>query len=145
MAVSELTLVVTVLAVGLLLLVLGYVVGGKLGVVARDKYWEDQKMPKIKEKALKSQRKTLRGLFSEQLAPFLPDFPFHPSECRFIGKPVDFLVFKGLDRGEPEEVIFVEVKSGRAGLTAVERKLRDTVEGKNVSWSLYRVPEEIAG
>ncbi len=31
------------------------------------------------------------------------------------------------------------------GLTAVERKLRDTVEGKNVSWFLYRVPEEIAG
>ncbi len=144
MPVSELTLIVAVLAVGPLL-VLGNIVGRKLGAVARDRYWEDQEVPRTKRKALKSQRKTLRGLFSEQLAPFLPDFPFRPTEARFIGKSVDFLVFKGLVRGEPEEIVFVEVKSGKAGLTVVERKLRDAVESKNVAWFSYRVPEEIVG
>jgi predicted Holliday junction resolvase-like endonuclease len=34
-------------------------------------------------------------VFSEQVAPFLPDFPedLKASEARFIGKPVDFLIF----------------------------------------------------
>lgn len=145
MAVSELALVVVVLAVGLLLLILGYTLGRKFGALARDQYWENQEVPRIKERALKSQRKTLRGLFSEQLAPYLPDFPFRPTEARFIGGPVDFLVFKGLDGGEPKEIVFVEVKSGKAGLTAVERRLRDAVEKRNVSWFLYRVPEQITG
>ncbi len=84
MPVSELTLIVIVVAVELLLLVLAYVVGGRLGAVARDRSWEGQEVQRIKRKALKSQRKTLRGLFSEQLAPFLPDFPFRPTEARFI-------------------------------------------------------------
>lgn len=145
MPVSELTLVVMVLAVGLLLLALGYVVSGRLGAVARDRNWEDQEVPRIKRKALKSQRKTLRGFFSEQLAPFLPDFPFRHTEARFIGKPVDSLVFNGLVRWEPEEVVFLEDKSGKAGLTAVERKLRDAVESKNESWFSCGVAEEIVG
>jgi len=32
-------------------------------------------------------RAVLGGQFSEQLAPFLPDFKYLPTECRFVGKP----------------------------------------------------------
>lgn len=144
MPVSEFAFVLSVLAVGVFLLLIGYFVGRRLGMVRRDKYWEGE-IPSIKEKALKGQRTTLRGLFSEQLAPYLPDFPFRPTEVRFIGKPVDFIVFRGLDAGQPDEVVFVEVKSGKADLSPVERRLRDAVEGGKVSWALYRVPEDISG
>jgi len=35
-------------------------------------------------------------------------------DIRFLGSPVDFIVFKGLYDGNPEEIIFVEVESGNS-------------------------------
>jgi predicted Holliday junction resolvase-like endonuclease len=36
----------------------------------------------------------LGGMFAEQLAAYLPDFPFSSTEAKFIGAPIDFLVFR---------------------------------------------------
>jgi predicted Holliday junction resolvase-like endonuclease len=90
--------------------------------------------------AVKRSRAVLGGLASEQLAPYLPGFPFDPTEVRFIGKPVDFVAFVGSASGKIQEVAFVEVKSGNAGLSPVERSLRDVVKAGRVSWVEYRAP-----
>jgi predicted Holliday junction resolvase-like endonuclease len=90
--------------------------------------------------AVKRSRAVLGGLAAEQLAPYLPDFPFDPTELRFVGKPVDFLAFVGSSKGRIEEVAFVEVKSGNASLSAVERSLRDAVKEGRVRWVEYRSP-----
>ena len=95
-----------------------------------------------KDAILKS-RSVLSGMFSEQLAPFLPNFNFKPTECRFLGKPVDFIVFKGLDDKKVNEVVFVEVKSGKGKLSLVEKSLREAIKNKKVSWQEYRIPEEV--
>ena len=76
----------------------------------------------------------MSGHFSEQLAPFLPDFPFNPNEVRFIGKPVDFIAFKGMDEKNIEEVSFIEVKSGKSKLNNVEKSLKDAIQKKKVNW-----------
>jgi predicted Holliday junction resolvase-like endonuclease len=120
---------------------IAYSVGKKFGRVQRDKYWEKQ-VPSLREDAIKRSRSVLKGHFSEQLAPYLPDFKYNPTECKFLGKPIDFLVFKGLDDKEIEEVIFVEVKSGKSGLNKNERSLRDAIKEKRVRWEEYRVPEK---
>jgi predicted Holliday junction resolvase-like endonuclease len=91
--------------------------------------------------AVRRSRAVLGGLAAEQLAPYLPGFPFDPTELRFIGKPVDFLAFVGSSKGRIEEVAFVEVKSGGAGLSAVERSLRDAVKEGRVRWVEYRAPQ----
>jgi predicted Holliday junction resolvase-like endonuclease len=90
--------------------------------------------------AVKRSRAVLGGLASEQLAPYLPGFPFDPTEVRFVGKPVDFVAFVGSASGKVEEVAFVEVKSGGAGLSPVERSLRDAVKAGRVRWVEYRAP-----
>ncbi len=90
--------------------------------------------------AVKRSRAVLGGLAAEQLAPYLPGFPFDPTELRFIGKPVDFLAFVGSSKGRVEEVAFVEVKSGGSSLNAVERSLRDAVNEGRVRWVEYRAP-----
>ena len=95
----------------------------------------------IRKDAISRSRAVLSGQFSEQLAPYLPDFPYKPTEVRFVGKPIDFIVFKGLDEKEPSEVVFVEVKSGKSKLSGVEKKLKDAVENKRVSWGEYRIPD----
>jgi predicted Holliday junction resolvase-like endonuclease len=93
----------------------------------------------------KKSRSILGGLISEQVAPFLPDFPLDlkASEARFIGKPIDFIIFKGMDEQDISEVVFVEIKSGNSQLNPNQRKLRDVVNEKRVRWHEYRVPEEV--
>ena len=98
------------------------------------------KFPEAKKAAVRRSRSVLGGMFAEQLAPYLPNFPFSPTEAKFIGAPIDFLVFKGLDSQRIEEVIFVEVKSGSARLNHNEHSLKDSVENKRVRWHEYHVP-----
>lgn len=93
-----------------------------------------------REDAVRRSRAVLGGLLAEQVAPYLPDFPFDPADLRFIGKPVDFVAFVGASSGKVEEVAFVEVKSGSASLSAVERSFRDAVRSGRVRWVEYRAP-----
>jgi predicted Holliday junction resolvase-like endonuclease len=87
---------------------------------------------------MRSQAVTV-GKVYEQLVPHLPDFAFNPKDARFIGSPVDFVVFDGLNDGDVRQVVFVEVKTGRSELTVRERRVRDAVKAGRVGWSELRV------
>jgi predicted Holliday junction resolvase-like endonuclease len=123
-------------------IVLGYFIGNKITKIQRDRYWETE-LPSHRKDAILRSRAVLSGQFSEQLAPFFPDFNFKPTECKFLGKPVDFIVFKGSDDKKIDEVVFVEVKSGKSKLSSAEKSLKETIENKNVRWEEYRIPEEL--
>ncbi len=76
------------------------------------------------------------GLIVEQMAPFLEGFPYDPRSAIFLGKPLDFLVF------DEEGVHFVEVKSGKAQLSTSQRKIRDHLKDKKVTFEVYRIKGE---
>lgn len=135
----------TIVLLGIIFLlgiVIAYLAGMKIATIKRDKYWENE-LPGHRKDAVFRSRAVLSGQFSEQLAPFLPDFNFKPTEVRFLGKPVDFIVFKGMDNKKIDEVIFVEVKSGMSKISSVEKSLKETIENKNIRWEEYRIPEEV--
>lgn len=121
---------------------IGYYLGLKIGILKRNVYWESQ-IPLHRKDAISKSRSVLSGLFSEQLAPYFPDFNFKPTECRFLGKPVDFIVFKGLDDKNVEEIVFVEVKSGKSKLSITEKSLKEAIKNKKVRWEEYRIPEDV--
>ena len=50
---------------------------------------------------------------------------------RFLGSPVDLVVFDGL--------VFIEAKTGEATLTGRERQIREVVTARQVEWSEWRV------
>lgn len=133
-------LILTILG-GITLLLLGYVLGKKIGAISAERKWE-RLVPKLREDATKRSRAVLTGQFSEQLATYLPGFGHAPNEARFVGKPIDFIVFKGLDERKVEEVVFVEVKSGGSKLSSVERSLKEAIEMGKVRWEEYRVPTQ---
>jgi hypothetical protein len=43
------------------------------------------------------------GMFAKQFAPCLPNFPFSPTEAKFISESIDFRVFKGMDAQPPRK------------------------------------------
>jgi predicted Holliday junction resolvase-like endonuclease len=120
----------------ILILLLGYL----FGVSITNHKWKD-KLPDIRQEAALKSRSVLRGLFSEQLAPYLPNFPYSPTEVRFIGKPVDFIVFEGMDEKKINSVKFVEVKTGSSQLSQQEKELKNAIEARKVSFEEYRIPE----
>jgi len=106
------------------------------------------KISKKRKEAVRESRGIVRGNLNEELASLLPNFPGKFSEARHIGKPVDFLVFKGMDENNIEEIGFVEVKTGKSDLNTNERRIRDIVteareKGGKMKWDIYRPDEEI--
>jgi predicted Holliday junction resolvase-like endonuclease len=119
----------------LLFLLIGRRLGLSQGRKQEQAEWEAHKLEDIVRARLKASRAVLGGLISEQMAPLLPGFPFDPGDCRFIGKPVDFLVFRGMNEKNISEVIFLEVKSGASKtLNDQEKKLREAVQSGRVRW-----------
>ncbi|MCR5613755.1 Holliday junction resolvase-like protein [Treponema sp.] len=95
--------------------------------------------------AVKRSRSVLGGQIAEQFAPFLPDFPARYDEVKFLGKPVDFIAFCGLDSsaGENEkayvdEILFIEVKTGTSQLSEREKAIKNAVENGRVRYTVWR-------
>jgi predicted Holliday junction resolvase-like endonuclease len=117
----------------------------------RFRAWRDEQVAQwqadieqARKSAISQSRAVLGGKFTEQLVPFFPDFKYDPTEVRFIGSPIDMIVFPGLAQGDPEEIVILEVKSGKsAGLTAVQKKIRQLVEDGMVSWD--EVHQQVEG
>ena len=135
----DLILAIVLVLIFIVVLAIGILIGKKYA----DYLWKYKKSPELREEAIEKSRQVLGGQFTEQLAPYLPDFKYSPTEVRFVGKPIDFIVFKGMDNKDISEVIFVEVKSGKSSLSTPERRLRDAIKKKKVSWEEYRIPEGV--
>ncbi len=94
---------------------------------------------KLRSDAINRSRAVIGGQVVEQVAPFLPDFPCNPSDARFIGKPVDFIAFAGLsEKDNVDEVLLIEVKTGRSELNAREKEIRRAVNEGRVRYVEYR-------
>jgi predicted Holliday junction resolvase-like endonuclease len=108
--------------------------------VQEQAYWKSEVL-RASRQAVTQSRAVLGGKFTEQMAPFLPEFKYDPTEARFIGSPIDFVVFPGLSAGDPREVVILEVKSGvNCQLTPSERKIRQLIEDGMVRWELIERP-----
>tara|TARA_Y100000310_G_scaffold118392_1_gene117292 strand:+ start:166 stop:666 length:501 start_codon:yes stop_codon:yes gene_type:complete len=88
-----------------------------------------------REDAIKRSKSVISGKIKETIAPYLPDFPYNPKDCRFIGTPNDFIVFDGMDEGEIKQVVILEIKSGTSSLSTRQRNLRDAVKDGRVEWA----------
>jgi predicted Holliday junction resolvase-like endonuclease len=84
-------------------------------------------------------RSSRDGVGGENVAPWMPGFPYEPRDASFLGKPVDYVVFDGLDDGELREIVFVEVKTGQSGMTKRGQQIRRAVRDGRVSHRLVRL------
>ncbi|MFZ9888577.1 MAG: Holliday junction resolvase-like protein [Myxococcota bacterium] len=92
-----------------------------------------------RREAISASRATLLGQVGEQLAPLLPEFPYTLEDARFLGAPIDYVVFDGHSEGAEVEVVFVEVKTGNAKLSRGERAIRDAIVAGRVRFETLRL------
>ncbi len=119
--------------------VLLLVVAG-LTVVLAFLLWKARYTRAVRRDTLQRSLAVTAGKVFEQLVPYLPGFPFNPKDARFLGSPVDFVVFDGLNDTDVRRVVFLEVKTGAAELSPRERRVRDAVRNAQVEWLELRLP-----
>lgn len=95
--------------------------------------------------AIRRSKRTLLGKLWEQVSPYLPKFPFRPSDMKFLGSPIDFIIFDGASEEDIKQVVFLEIKSGDSKLSPQEKKLKQVIENGKVYWKMFNVekPEEV--
>ncbi|MFN0095672.1 MAG: Holliday junction resolvase-like protein [Dehalococcoidia bacterium] len=102
--------------------------------------WKAEAERGIRDDAVARSRSVTIGKVTEHLTPYLEGFPYNPKDVRFIGSPVDLVVFDGLDEGALRNVLLVEVKTGGSQLSARERQVRAAVLEGRVAWDEVRFP-----
>jgi predicted Holliday junction resolvase-like endonuclease len=117
---------------------LGLAIGLLVGLAAFI-VWRAKHAGAIRADAVARSLAVTVGKVSEQLVPYLPGFGYNPKDARFLGSPVDFVVFDGLDAGALRRVVFLEVKTGAAALSTRERQVRDAIESGRIAWDELRV------
>jgi predicted Holliday junction resolvase-like endonuclease len=99
--------------------------------------------------SLQRSRSSLKGQIAEQMAPLLPGFRYLPADARFIGDPIDYIVFNGYtgvrDAGagaEGLEIVLLEVKQGSSALSAFQKGIARSVEEGRVRFELLRIADD---
>ena len=87
------------------------------------------------------QRSTIKGDISEIIAPWSMNTVDSVKELKFLGNPIDFVGFKGLDGEGDIDIKFIEVKSGKSRLNKNQRRIRDAVDAKRIEWVEVRIKE----
>lgn len=116
----------------------------KLGKSRTDLKWQ-KNLVKLRGDIAEKQRAGIKGKVTEAFAPFLEGFPFKASECKFIGDPIDYIAFKGLDERDIKGVHFVEVKEGKSKLSKHQNQIKDLIDdldSDDVTFEEFRFDSE---
>ncbi len=91
-------------------------------------------------------RAVLKGKIPEQLAPIMPEFQYLPSDAKFLGDPVDYVVFDGYTdfrdgdgSAEDIDVVLIDIKSGGARLTKGQQAIEQAIKDGRVRFETIRI------
>lgn len=87
--------------------------------------------------------RTRVGTTVEQLVPLMEEFPYDPSDARLIsGGPVDYVIFDGLTEGRIRELVFLDVKTGKARASHAQKQVQECADLGHVRFGLFQVDRE---
>ncbi len=131
------------LTIGILLLIISglilYNIYQKRMIDIRIQQQVQREKDRIRKDALTKSRAVLKGKIGEQMAPLLDAFPFQPADARFLGSPIDYIVFDGYSQNHPTEIILIDIKTGNAQLSTIERRIAQLVNEKRIRWMTIRI------
>ena len=88
-----------------------------------------------KNQDLKSNMKSKGVKFGksfEQLFPFMNNFPYDKNRFKFLGQPIDGILFND------DKIIFIEFKTGQSQLNDNQKLVKNLVEKKEVYFEEIR-------
>jgi predicted Holliday junction resolvase-like endonuclease len=101
--------------------------------------WQMETEANIRADAIKRSSAVVAGQVTEHLIPYMGVFPYNPKDARFLGAPIDLIIFDGMSEGDLRGIIFLEVKTSTSTLSTRERRIRDAVVTGRVTWQELRI------
>ena len=107
---------------------------------------QQQETQQAIKKSLNTSRATIKGRIAEQFAPMLPEFEYLPSDAKFLGDPVDYVIFDGYTEwrdgnlaAENIEVVLMDIKSGQARLSKGQLAIEQAVKQGRVRFETLHI------
>jgi predicted Holliday junction resolvase-like endonuclease len=98
--------------------------------------WKIENEAIIRQDAINRSYSVNLGKITEHLIPFHLSFPFNPKDARFIGSPIDLIVFDGCsDKNDNIIIYIVEIKTGNSKLTELQKKIKAAVLSGDIRWA----------
>lgn len=95
------------------------------------------------------QRNVIKGQMAERFAPFMNGFSYNPSDCRFLGEPIDYIIFHNLHQCADGEVgidevaiVFLEIKTGNAKLKKRQEILKQVILNGQIEFETLRIDND---
>ena len=108
-----------------------------------------QALAQAQKRSVNTSRAVLKGKMAEQFAPILPEFQYLPSDAKFLGDPVDYVVFDGytdLRDGQGKvddiEIVLIDIKSGGARLTKGQQAIAQAIQQGRIRFETIRIDFE---
>lgn len=108
-----------------------------------------QALINAQKRSVNTSRAVLKGKMAEQFAPILPEFQYLPSDAKFLGDPVDYVVFDGytdLRDGQGKvddiEIVLIDIKSGGARLTKGQQAIAQAIQQGRIRFETIRIDFE---
>lgn len=92
----------TLMVLAILVLAILLVISLAIHMIYKSRYrFTKEDVLKARREATRGSHLTKGGQIAQQLAPLLPGFceSFNPKDARFLGHPIDFVIFDGLEEG----------------------------------------------
>lgn len=109
------------------------------------KIQHQQSLKEARNRSLDGSRAVIKGKIAEQLAPILPEFKYLPSDARFIGDPIDYVIFNGYtnmkdNNGDTHEleVVLLDVKTGHSSLSRHQDAILSAIEAGRIRFETIR-------
>ena len=112
------------------------------------KNWCSSKEKEIRADAINRSRNVMRGQATEHLAPYMMSNDLNPKDFRFMGNPIDYIVFSGASdvtdgvADTINKVVFIDIKTNKSKLNKVQRRVRDAINEGRVEFLIYNPDKE---
>lgn len=97
----------------------------------------------IRKDSIKRSRSGLKGKLGEQFIPLMgAKFGYMPSDARFIGDPIDYIIFDNYTNikegvnDDPVTIVIAEIKTGKSRLKKHQNRIRNAVKEGRIKWDL---------
>lgn len=104
--------------------------------------WKMENETAIRRDAINRSQAVTLGKITEHIIPFHQTFPYNPKDLRFIGSPIDMIVFDGAtEESEEVEVHILEIKTSKSALSNKQKLIKQAVLNGKVFWREFKYEE----
>ena len=114
--------------------------------IAQLKLTHQQQLIEAKKRSVNTSRAVLKGKMAEQFAPLFPEFHYLPSDAKFLGDPVDYVIFDGYTDfphgdgcAEDINLNLIDIKRGQARISKGQQAIAQAIAAGRVRFETVHI------